>query len=268
LNTTQRSPFAITNNRIGVVFLAVGVLSLGFSVFAGSQILALIGLGLAFWGALFFFITPARYVDRSLLESTAVSSYTTIDRIISEQKITGKGYYIPPYPKDVFLPEHLSGLKDSIVFVSKEDTVEMPAIDEIAESKFEGIKTKGIFISAPGAALLDQLEKKSKVDLSKVNKEELFESLPNLIINHLSLANEIILNQKDEEIRLTLRDSAYQNLYSRELGIKSISILGCPIASAVACAVAKNTGKRVVLQNLKTGVETRTTMITFRVVQG
>jgi hypothetical protein len=138
----------------------------------------------------------------------------------------------------------------------------------MAESKFVGSKVKGIFVCAPGSAILDQLEKKSKVDLSKVNKEELFEILPNLFINNLALANEISLSQKDEEIRLMLKDSAYQNLYSRQFGLKSIILIGCPIASAVACALAKSTGKRVVLQSLKIGLETKIIMITFRIVQG
>jgi hypothetical protein len=143
----------------------------------------------------------------------------------------------------------------------------MPPLEEIAKAKFEGSKPKGIFLTAPGAELLDQLEKKSKVDLTKVTKDELFELLPDLIISHLALANEINLFQRDEEIRLTIRDSTYQNLYSLEHGLKSVSLLGCPLASAVACALAKSTGKRVFLQGVRASVETHSTMITFRVVQ-
>jgi hypothetical protein len=268
LKTNKVRPFNVISNRIGIIFLVAGIFSIGFSVFANSEILALIGLGLTFWGALFFFITPNRYVERVLLESTAFSAYATIDRMMTDLKVSGKGYYIPPYPKDVFLPEHLKGLKDAIVFIPKEDTSEMPAIEEIAESKFEGNKTQGIFIIAPGAALLEQIEKKSKLDLSKFSKAELYESLPNLIINNFSLANEVILRQKDEEIQLILRDSAFQNLYSRELGLKSISLLGCAIASAIACALSKSAGKRIVLKAMKGSIDTHLLILNFLLMEG
>src|SRR3989304_6704819 len=109
------------SSKIGVVFLISGISSLIFSIYSESQILALIGLGLTFWGVLFFLLTSVRYVEGSLLNSTAVASYSTIDRIIKDFKYTGKGYYIPPYPRDVYLPEHLKGLKDTVVFISAEN---------------------------------------------------------------------------------------------------------------------------------------------------
>jgi hypothetical protein len=265
---TLNQLFKITSYKFGISFLVAGVVSTGLSLFLISQILAIIGLGLIFWGALLFFVTPTHYIDGTLLENTAFSSYSLIDRIISDLKVEGKGYYIPPYPKDVFLPEHLKGLKDTVVFVPKEDTTEMPALEEIANSKFEGSRPKGVFLNAPGAELLDQIEKKARIDYSKISTEELFELLPNLITNNLALANEITLFKKDEEIRLILKDSVYQKLYSLERGLKCIYQIGCPIASSVACALAKSTGKRVYLQGLKTSSETHSTLITFRIVQG
>jgi hypothetical protein len=267
MKATRKNLLMVTSYRFGVAFLAAGILSIGFSLFASSQVLAIIGLGLTFWGALFFFVTPTRYIESALMENTAFSAYLLIDRIISGLAVEGKGYYIPPYPKDVFLPEHLKGLKDAVVFVPKEDTLEMPALEEIAKSKFEGSKPQGVFLNAPGAELLAQLENKAKVDISKISKEELFELLPTLITNNLVLANEINLFQKDEEIRLTIRDSVYQKLYSLERGLKCVNLIGCPIASAVACALAKNTGKRVFLQGVRTSIETHTTLITYRLVQ-
>jgi hypothetical protein len=266
--TTQNKLFRITSYKFGIAILAAGILSILISLLATSQVLALIGLGLIFWGALFFFITPTRYIESALLEETAFSTYLLIDRIISDLEVEGKGYYIPPYPKDVFLPEHLKGLKYTVVFVPKEDTVEMPALEEIAKAKFQGSKPEGVFLNAPGAELLVQLEKKAGVDVSKISTEELFDLLPNLITNYLSLANEINLMQKDEEIRLMIRDSVYQKLYSLERGLKCVAVIGCPIASAVACALAKSTGKRVFLHGLRTSTETQTTYLTFRVVQG
>jgi len=79
-----------TSSLISVNFLIAGILALIFAVYASSQILAFTGLGLTFWGALFLLVTPVRYVESNLLTSTAVSTYSTIDRIINDFKYTGK----------------------------------------------------------------------------------------------------------------------------------------------------------------------------------
>lgn len=108
----------IPPGKIGIAFIIPGVLALIFSILNDSSILAFIGLGLTFWGALFFFIKPERHVHESLLDLTAISIYTTVDRIIKDLKIERNGYYIPPYPKDVYIPEHLKSLKEAIVLIS------------------------------------------------------------------------------------------------------------------------------------------------------
>jgi hypothetical protein len=126
---------SIPSGKVGLAFIIPGALALAFSILNNSNTLAFIGLGLTLWGALFFFVRPVRYVQSSLLDSTALSTYTTIDRIIRDLKFKGKSYYIPPYPREVYLPEYLKGLKETVVFISA-DTGGMPSIEELAKSKF------------------------------------------------------------------------------------------------------------------------------------
>ena len=83
------------SNKISVLFLISGILTLVFSVYSVSQILALIGLGLTFWGALFIFLKPVKLVEGSLLYNTAISAYLTTDRIVDDFNYKGKGYYLP-----------------------------------------------------------------------------------------------------------------------------------------------------------------------------
>ena len=141
--------------RLRIILLGLGVVSLATSLFAESKVLALIGLGLIFWGALLMFLSPVRQVEASLLYSASIASYSTVDRIIADFQYKGKGYHIPSYPKDVYLPEHLKGLKDVIVFISAQDTTEMPPIEELAESKFLLKDSKGVLIAPPGLGLLE-----------------------------------------------------------------------------------------------------------------
>jgi hypothetical protein len=229
----------------------VGTLSLVSAVLTGSQILAFMGLGLAFWGALFFFIMPTKYVQGRLLGGAAISSYQTIDRIINDLKFKGHGYYIPPYPKNAYLPDHLKGLKEMIVFVPAENDVQTPPIEETAKGKFLLNNSKGILIAPPGGGLLGEIEKDLKIDFNNMELNNLCEVLPRFILNNLSLAKDMEMNLEENQVNIKILDSIYKDLYSNEANLKSVCILGCPIISAAACALAKATGKSVTVQELQ-----------------
>ena len=237
----------ISSWKIGIVFAVPGALSLIFSILNDSQILAFIGLGLTFWGILFFFVRPKRYVKSSLLDSTVVSSYFTIDRIVKDLEYEGTlaSYYIPPYPKEVYLPEHLRGLKDMIVFISADRDADMPSIAEMAEGKFLFEHPRGICVAPPGLGLLTQFEKQLRIDITRLELSELCESLPPLILEDFQLAKDIEMKTEKNQVYLKIVDSIYKNLYSREENLKSIHFLGCPLVSAMACAITKTTGKLV-----------------------
>jgi hypothetical protein len=230
--------------------------------------LAFIGLGLTFWGALLILITPERYVETILLDSAALPSYLTIDRIIKDLEYKGKAYYTPPYPKDVYLPEHLKGLKETVIFVSAEKETGMPSILEIAESKFLLQQPRGVLLTPPGLGLLTQIEKRARVDFTRMSLEELCEAMPRLILDNFSLAEEIDMTIEDDQVSLRLSEPAYKNLYSSENNLKSISILGCPIVSAVACAIAKASGKPVTIQKTDALADGSTIQVLYGIAQG
>ena len=258
----------IPSGKIGITLIIPGALSLIFSIMNNSQVLAFIGLGLTFWGALFFFVRPIKYVKSSLLDSTAISSYHTIDRIIKDLKYKGKSYYIPPYPKEIYLPEHLKGLKNMIVFISEDSGPDMPSIEEIAKSKFLLKTPKGICVAPPGLGLLTQFEKELRTDITKLELTDLCDSLPQLILENFQLAKEIEMKTEKNQVHLKIYDSIYKNLYSREQNLKSIHFLGCPLVSAITCAIAKTTGKIVTIHQDKTSPDGQTIEVWYRFIEG
>jgi len=235
------------SGKIGFILLTIGVLALAGSVINTSTVLAFIGLGLTFWGALFLFARPLKFVTSTLLDSTAISSYTTIDRMILDLDYKGKPIYIPPYPKEAYLPEYLKGLKEMVVFISAEDIVVMPTIEEMAKKQFFLKNPKGICIAPPGYGLVNLLEKELKAEFTQISLDQLYSSLPTVIVNNLELAREFEINPENNLIRVKIVDSVYKDLYSSEQGLKSIHSIGCPLSSAVACALAKTTGKMVTI---------------------
>jgi hypothetical protein len=255
------------SSRISVLFLISGLMSLIFSLYSESQILAFIGLGLTFWGALFLLLKPVKLVEGQLLYNATVSTYTTTNRIISDLRYNGKGYYIPPYPKDVYLPEYLKGLKDPVVFVSAANDSKMPPIEAIAKGKFTSRKPEGVLLVPPGSGLLAQIEEKSNVDFTKVDLNELCTLMPRFILQDLNLAKEMEMEPNENQVYLRTFDSLYKNLYSARNTLKSVNLLGCPIASAVACALAKTSGKTIIIQKQQVSPDGLTVEVWYRIVQ-
>lgn len=256
----------IPSGKIGIALIIPGIISLVYSIILESQILAFIGLSLTFWGTLFFFIKPIRYVKGDLLDSAAISSYSTINRIIRDLKVRSKGYYIPPYPKNVYLPEHLKGLKEMIVFIPARSKSDMPSIEEMARSKFLLKNPSGICISPPGIGLLTLLEKELGREVSEMEFEAMAEVLPSIITETLQLASEVEIKGKGKYVYLRISDSIYRNLYSE--GSESVHFLGCPLASALVCAIAKNTGKIVTIQRSRLSLDKKTVEFWCRFVEG
>ena len=248
--------------KISVAFLVPGILSLVFSIHEDSQVLAFIGLGLTFWGGLFLLIKPSTYVKGSILNASLVSTYVTFDRILSDMKIKGQSYYIPPAPKG-YLPTHLKGLKETLVFISANPKDSFPALEDLARSKFIMQNPRGICISPPGLGLAVKMEKELKTDPTKIDLDTLCETLPQTILENLQLATEMEMKHDKNEILQSIQNNIYANLYTLE-DLKSPSIIGCPLVSATACLIAKTTGKTVTIQTIHTTDETRTLNIVYQ----
>ena len=281
LKKAKRRP----SGRIGVVFIVLGALSLitsivnikellsqtplapiAPSITGNTQVLAFIGLGLVLWGGLFLLARPVSYVKSSLLEATATSLYTTIDRIKKDLKYNSKSYYIPPYPKEVYIPEHLKGLKEMIVFISANGEAELPSIEEIAESRFLLEDPKGMIVTPPGQGLLEQFEKELRANFTTIGLEDLYEILPKIIAEDLQLAKEVTMETEENLIHLKIVGSIYKAL-CYEADLQSVRFLGSPLVSAVACALAKTTGKPVTIHETEINPETETIEVSYRIIE-
>jgi len=271
--------------RIALLFLTSGITLFVLSVFLGSQIICVIGLGLIFWGTLFLLITPLKYVEGNFLVTSTLPAYMTIDRLLKDLNPKNEAYNIPSCPRKVYLPEHLKGLRETVTFIPAEDSTGMAEITEIeddiedkflfknpkellmsiARGKFLIENPKGLLITSPGIGLLDKIEQKRNIDLTKIPPTELDEILPSLL-NELYLTKEIKMTTNENSVTLQINDSLYRNLYSQKYNLKSINIIGCPIVSAVACAIAESTGKPTLIQKIKSSPDGKIITATFKIV--
>ena len=286
MQTTPKKPKR-NSFRIALLFLISGIALFVLSVFFGSQIICVIGLGLIFWGALFLLITPLKYVEGNFLITSTLPAYMTIDRMLKDLNPKNEAYNIPACPRNVCLPEHLKGLRETVTFIPAEHSTEMAKINEtedaaedkflfenpkellisIARDKFLIENPKGLLITSPGIGLLDKIEQKRNTDLTKIPPSELDDILPSLL-SELYLAKEITMTTNENNVTLQIQDSLYKNLYSQKYNLKSINLIGCPIVSAVACAIAESTGKPTLIQEIKTTPDGKTITVTFKIISG
>jgi hypothetical protein len=86
-----------------------------------------------------------------------------------------------------------------VVFISEQFDGK-PDVEELTSGKFISEKAHGIFITAPGAGLMTQMERQLQIDLSKTNLEEMCYILPRCIAGGLNLAKAVDLRLVDNGV--------------------------------------------------------------------
>jgi len=256
------------SHSIGAIFSAFGIISLLLSYYLTSQVMAFIGLGLSFWGALFFLITPTEYVEGNLLVNTLSAAYSTTERIIKDLNYKGKAIHIPPYPEGPYIPEHLKELKELVAYIPKEaQTNQPPSLDALAQHRFLLQNPKGILLTPPGLGLLTAIEHKTKTDFTKLSSDEAYKALSTGVLNSFSLAKEIRMTNKQDEIIVHIKQSLYGKLYSNDNFEHSINLLGCPIVSCIACALTKSSAKPICIEKIAIAPDGKTINAHYKIIE-
>jgi hypothetical protein len=219
---------------IGYALTGIGALSLVTSVVFTSIVLAFIGLGLTFWGALLLFIRPRYYVRTDVMDSTALSSLKTIDRVITGLGYSEKGIYIP-----VGNPEK------AVVFVPSRPLEKIPKPEEIENQTF--VKNpEGITIVPPGMALANLFEKELGVKFTDWSLEEMTKRLPKLLIENLEMVQDCTITKEGDRVNFRFVESVFSEFCAKLKGsTKVCSSMGCPMCSAMACVLAQVTHRPV-----------------------
>jgi hypothetical protein len=75
------------------------------------------------------------------------------------------------------------------------------------------------------------------------------------------------MKTENDQVYLKIVDSVYKNLY-REERLTSVHFLGCPLVSAISCAIAKTTGKIVTISRDRISPDGRTLEVWYRFIEG
>jgi hypothetical protein len=238
---------------VGYFLLAIGLVTLIGSVLVASTILAFIGLGLAFWGLLAFFVQPQRYVKPDLMSATALSSLRTVDKMLIGIGYSEKGVYIP------------AGKEKVVVFVPSEPFSRIPEGSAV-EGKTVLESPQGILMVPPGLALASLIEKKLGFALKNAGVEAVVQSLPKVLTEDLEIARDVDVSVMGDRVEFKLVDNIYAD-FCREVQETSRRCgLGCPMCSALACILAVASGKPVLFEEDKLSRDKRTTYSSYELL--
>jgi len=260
--------------------LALGLIALAFSIIYTSSILAFIGLGLTFWGALTLYITTEKYVKEILLNSTLLPTLANMDKILTELGYQGKAVYLPP--------KYLKDPETSKVYIPKNKNARLPTPEEIQqqEDKIFLKNPEAALIIPPGFSLSKLFEKTLGTSFTKVDLEYIQQNLSKLFIEDLEIAENIeiqtkpskaakeltdsvsLIQSKNDTIHVKIANSIYKDICKEARSLKHIcGSIGCPLCSAIACALTKATGKPIVMETLQTSEDGKIIEATYRVLE-
>jgi len=242
---------------IGYGLTGVGALSLILAVAFTSTVLAFIGLGLAFWGALLMFIRPRHYVRSDLMDSTALSSLTSIDRVITSLGYNQKGIYLPAGNPD-----------KTVVFIPSHPLKKMPKIEQVENQVF--VKDpEGITLVPPGLSLANFFERQLGVKFTDWSLQEMSERLPKLLIEDLEMVQDCTINIYGDNVSFRFVESVYAEFCSKlRDSTKVCSSLGCPMCSAMACILAQVSHRPVEFDKDKYSTDGGTVESSYHILAG
>ena len=242
------------------ILFSTGAIALAFSINYNSSILAFIGLGLIFWGDLLLYITPTKHIKLELLNATAFSTLANIEKVIANAELKGKGIYLPP--------KYLKDSESSLVFIPSKAEQPLPKPEEVDEEKLYSKNPNGIFLTPPGLTLSKLFEKELGTSFLRIDLNYIQEKFPKLFIEDMEIAENTEIKTENKTITIEITNHIFNEICreTRKLQ-KTHESVGCPLCSAIACALAKATGKPIKIEKEEQSQDGKTTKIQYHMLE-
>jgi hypothetical protein len=243
------------------ILLIAGAIALIFSIFYNSSVSAFVGLGLVLWGIIVRYITSQEYVKKELLIFTAISNYSSIDRVFKEFGTVQKAIYLPA--------KYLTDVESNIIFLTKNINVKLPSSERILlEDQLSINAEKGKLLLPPGHGLARLFEKVMRTSFTKVDLRFLVQNFRRVVMEDLEIVSDFNIEIYNNTIQVNFKDSIfdYINLYEAGEFSKIFEVLGCPVSSAMACALAKASGKPTTITRYEKIKGQKTTYVTYQML--
>ena len=234
LYSSTRRAKIIPAKLISSTLIANGTLALALSIVYSSSILALIGLGLLFWGITFIYIGGGDdRVKRVILEATVLSQMATLNQLLKTLGFVGNPVYLPP--------RYFKNSSTNAVYIQKIGNTGFLTPEIMPRNEpsflFEFIENPAsILMTPPGAQLVQLFEKTLKTNFNKVDLKYLQQNLPELLVEELEITQQFEMEIETNKIRIRTIGSIYNNSNAQTEQPSILSLFGSPLSSAIACS--------------------------------
>lgn len=247
-----------TINTISLIFLITGVFLLIASIMLVSSIFAFLSLGLLLWGSILLYVRAQEYAPKTLLHASLVPSLDIISQLLEEVGFEGVPIYLPPTYFDNSETIKIHMLK------KEEEKPSRKIILENTENSPSNSTSSSILLTPLGIELMKLFESNLNKNLDQLQLDFLFQALPKLLIQDLELAKEVKINIEDNQVKVSITQSVFQNMHSQDFPHSPvISRIGCPLCSAIACAMTKTTQKPLFIKKIQQSEDTKIINVTF-----
>jgi len=245
------------NKAVSAALAAAGLVAMASSVIFDLQIPAFIGLGLLLCGIITGYIATEEYVKKTVLAPTSQSALQILNELLTKLDYNGKAKYLPP--------RYQADMENTRVCITKNENGELPSPEQLLkENKAFFISPEWLLITAPGNDLARFFEKILKTSFTKIDLSFLQKNLTKMLVEELEIAGEVRTEVTGNILRIDVENTAYVDFY-REAQLRNN--MGSPLASAIACALARATGKTVTIRADSASKDQRTIQIEYELEQ-
>jgi hypothetical protein len=241
------------------LLLLTGTTGLVFSIQYGSQLLAFIGLGLVFWGAILLYVRSEEYSKTVLLNAMSISPLIGLSQTLQKLEWQYDAIYLPPrYLKD---PE------SSRICIPRRKGIELPTPEEIKALEIGFGGDSFLLLTPPGNDLAKLSEKILNTRFSRVDLKYVQQLMPELFIEKLEVAEDLKMEIERDVICITVRSPILKTVCEKTRDSSVSPSLGNPISSAIACILAKASGKLVKISRNEISQDGKTVALEYLMLE-
>jgi hypothetical protein len=180
------------------------------------------------------------------LDSTAFSSLATLNQIIQEIKYSGKAVYLPP--------KYFKNPETTKAYVARQGNAKLPTPEQTQaqETRVYIEDPEGLLLTPPGEELSRLFERTLNTTFTKMDVNYMQRGLPKLFVEDLEISQEFQISADKNRINVRIEGTPYRKLLQKTKDLGDTAALGSPLVSALACTIAKASGRPVTIERQKT----------------
>ena len=238
--------------RIGYVLLGAGLILFSLSVDYYSYIMAFFSLGFVFLGGLFLYIRPTNYMRREIILSVIKEIYSFYHLLLSSMDYRGAPHYLQSTA--------LADFSNVYMYIPKREGDGLNYENVKAQEGFS--HPEFLRLVPPGLGLTKLAEKETGTAFSSLDVNHVLNLLSRVFTEDLELLKSFEFKGDNSSIEVKLSEA----LLNEAPGETTVNgepegVLLDYINCSIACAIAKSTGRPVVVHKYIKRIKGETTTV-------